>query len=583
MNKESNNVLYKVMIAVLILIILILGFLFIKDKNNSNNVDSNVTYSNSDLENENKTLKEEKTKLLSEIETLNKNIETLEGKVEDLSKTDKTDNSTEISNLKQEITTLKNQVSTLKSSVETLSSSNTTLKNDKQQLLSEINSYKESVITLNTTITELNDKLASLTGDKKQLTSTINTLNTTISDLNTRITTLINEKTQLQNQLKEEQETYTVFYSIDNKTVYSERVKKGGNVKNVPSIPVKGNYKSEWDNNGKNIQSDMVIYANYYYILTFKRTTETDDDEILTLSASSYKLYEKDSKILNISLDGITHNSKTIVSVNIIDSMYHGYSWVNEDDVSYADQIEVNDNLTFIYDAYYACVAKGSKISMADGTQKNVENIKAGDEVLSYNFYNGTIDSTKVLTILPGKNIGTVFTVKLENGNKLEIVDFENLFDTDAKKYIPINIHTYQDAIGKNVMINDNGTIGTSKIISIDLEEKEVEHYTMYTEKTINYIANNIVALIPVYFANIRYTIGDDYKIDMSKYNEDVQKYGVYTYDDLKDVCTKDTFDKFVLKDFKAVVEKGYITFEEFKQGIKELQDELDFYNSIQN
>ena len=51
-------------------------------------------------------------------------------------------------------------------------------------------------------------------------------------------------------------------------------------------------------------------------------------------------------------------------------------------------------------------------------------------------------------------------------------------------------------------------------------------------------------------------------KYDEIKMKEDIEKYGLYTYDDFKDYISYEVYSMFPAKYFKVSVGKGYITFE---------------------
>ena len=59
------------------------------------------------------------------------------------------------------------------------------------------------------------------------------------------------------------------------------------------------------------------------------------------------------------------------------------------------------------------------------------------------------------------------------------------------------------------------------------------------------------------------YEIGDNMKYIEAKMNADIEKYGLYTYEDFADYVTYEQFVALGLENFKVSVAKGYITWEE--------------------
>ncbi len=64
------------------------------------------------------------------------------------------------------------------------------------------------------------------------------------------------------------------------------------------------------------------------------------------------------------------------------------------------------------------CLAKGTKITLFDGTKKSIEKIKKGDAVLS-NFGSGRFEASEVTRIFSKKNKGDLVRIRTENGNTL--------------------------------------------------------------------------------------------------------------------------------------------------------------------
>ena len=58
------------------------------------------------------------------------------------------------------------------------------------------------------------------------------------------------------------------------------------------------------------------------------------------------------------------------------------------------------------------------------------------------------------------------------------------------------------------------------------------------------------------------FEIGEDMKYDDEAVKADVEKYGLYTYEDFAHVVTEEQFDALNLGHFKVSVGKGYITYE---------------------
>jgi hypothetical protein len=59
------------------------------------------------------------------------------------------------------------------------------------------------------------------------------------------------------------------------------------------------------------------------------------------------------------------------------------------------------------------------------------------------------------------------------------------------------------------------------------------------------------------------FELGEDMKYDEEQMQADIEKYGLYTYEDFKEYMTYEQFTALNLSIFKVSVAKGYITWEE--------------------
>ena len=59
------------------------------------------------------------------------------------------------------------------------------------------------------------------------------------------------------------------------------------------------------------------------------------------------------------------------------------------------------------------------------------------------------------------------------------------------------------------------------------------------------------------------FEMNDDLTINLEKMQEDIEKYGLYTYEDFKDYIPYEVYAAFPAPYFKVAVGKGYITWEE--------------------
>ncbi len=141
------------------------------------------------------------------------------------------------------------------------------------------------------------------------------------------------------------------------------------------------------------------------------------------------------------------------------------------------------------------CIIEGTKITLADGTTKAVEDITYDDELLVWNFYAGRFDKAKptwikIAEIAPRYNL-----VKFSNGTEVGFVGaggekgYHRIFNKEAGAF------TYTG----NLKETPNGTTTFAQdetfptVISQEVIEKEVKFYNIITDKHYNIFANGIL------------------------------------------------------------------------------------------
>ena len=155
---------------------------------------------------------------------------------------------------------------------------------------------------------------------------------------------------------------------------------------------------------------------------------------------------------------------------------------------------------------YVMCFVRGTQITLADSTTKNVEDITYDDELLVWNFYEGKYDTAKPSWIMiPGK------------ASEYKLVTFSDnsilkLAGPDIKSHRLYNI-TKQQFLYANECVGDEVFTqrGVLKVIGYEVVQEEVEYYNLTTEKYYDCFANGVLAGSRL---NNMYHINADMKYD---------------------------------------------------------------------
>lgn len=251
-------------------------------------------------------------------------------------------------------------------------------------------------------------------------------------------------------------------------------------------------------------------------------------------------------------------------------SNYDNYdNYTNYDDYSnYDNYSEYSD-----YSQYSeGCFAKGTLISMKDGTFKKIEDLEMNDEIMVFDHESGKITSTNMCFVRKTE-VGKYSTVLLsfEDGKKIEVFDHHGFYDVEENKYVIVGSDNVHEFVGHHFVIISNNKLDKTKLVSYKIKEKENECYSLLSARYVNHIANSLLcvsdALEGLY--NI-YEYDENLKYDEAKKEEDIEKYGLFTYGDWKAFVTEEEFEMFNFKDFKVSFAKGLCCEEDIKHYIND-------------
>lgn len=212
------------------------------------------------------------------------------------------------------------------------------------------------------------------------------------------------------------------------------------------------------------------------------------------------------------------------------------------------------------------CITSDTLITLADGSQIRVDQVQVGDNLLVLNHLTGKLESIPASFLVRHQETDIyqeVTKLLFSNGTYIKIIGDHTFYDATLCKYITINKDSIVNYIGHNFIYTDSKSL-------IEVELKSVESYFEYTQswsigsyQTVTSFANGILHCSAYMdpFLNV-FDIDKDTLMYINVL-EDIEKYGLYTYDDFKDYFAIEEFELLNVQYFKISVGKGYITWDE--------------------
>lgn len=215
------------------------------------------------------------------------------------------------------------------------------------------------------------------------------------------------------------------------------------------------------------------------------------------------------------------------------------------------------------------CYAKGTMITVADGTQKAVEDIKVGDSVLVFNHLTGELDVSPISYVFhDGEKEYEVLKLQFDDAADVEVLYEHGFFDVDSKEYVLINPENAKDFVGHRFyrVTAKNGAYDKEIVTLTDYQvyTSQTECYAVVTAGHINSFANGMLSVTDDIkgLYNI-FALDEDMKYDAQKMEEDIQKYGLFSYEDWKDFVSEEEFAAFNGAFLKVSIGKGLVTQDE--------------------
>jgi len=188
----------------------------------------------------------------------------------------------------------------------------------------------------------------------------------------------------------------------------------------------------------------------------------------------------------------------------------------NSDDTVYGNQITFTTG---------NCIAAGTRITMADGSYKNVEDIVVGDRVRTFNHETGNISSAEICLAWKSENTKPALNLTFASGKTVGIVGKHDFLLENTRKYVRISKDNVAEYVGKRFYNAENGFWDT--LVSYETGAA-VNYYCPYTAKHLNCIAEGMLSCPDDvdYLLNI-YELDANLKADSVQLAADIAQYGL--------------------------------------------------------
>ncbi len=298
-------------------------------------------------------------------------------------------------------------------------------------------------------------------------------------------------------------------------------------------------------------EGDITLYAQFRgYVVTFNANGGTCGTSSLTADANG-----------KVTLPEATNGSKTFDGWFVNKS---GGTSVGGKGATYTPEGDVT-----LYAHYSSsCVTGDTLVTLADGSKKELSQLKVDDDILVFDFYSGEFTVVKAGYIINhGYAENTVITLYFDDGTEVRVVNVHGFFDVATNEFVFIREDNVAELLGHEfAKLGEDGSVTTVRLIDYSVSVECIEAWSVLSFGMYNCLLNGMLTITPPeYGGNIYmpFEIGEDMKIDEEKMQADIEKYGLCTYEEWSDRMPRELFDALGMKYFKISLGKGIITEEQ--------------------
>lgn len=229
-----------------------------------------------------------------------------------------------------------------------------------------------------------------------------------------------------------------------------------------------------------------------------------------------------------------------------------------------------NGELYAKWTAEDTCVAEGSLITLADGTQKAVEELTGNEMLLVWDLFNGTFSAAPILFIdSDPMRAYEVITLTFADGTEVKVIDEHGFWNVDLNEYVFLRADAAKyigDKFNKQIVdANGNMTYTAVELVSVSIATEYTTAWSPVTYGHLCYYVNGMLSMpgATTGLINIFEVDPDTMKIDEEAYAEDIAEYGVYTYEEFTEEIAEvpeTIFNAFGGAYLKVAIGKGILT-----------------------
>lgn len=216
--------------------------------------------------------------------------------------------------------------------------------------------------------------------------------------------------------------------------------------------------------------------------------------------------------------------------------------------------------------SWNGCVTAGTLVDMADGTQKKIEDVRAGDMVMTWNFFTGQKEAQPVIVHWNhGEKETEVIELKFSDGSTIKVVTDHGFFNVDRNEMVFISADNYSEFLGEDFALDNGEGWSTVTLVDVSIYREFTGVYSLLTAYNGNVFMDGKLSMTSEAVKGLftYFEMGENMMYDQAKMQADIEKYGLFEYEDWAEYVTEEEFYALNGQYFSIIVGKGNLDIED--------------------
>ena len=218
------------------------------------------------------------------------------------------------------------------------------------------------------------------------------------------------------------------------------------------------------------------------------------------------------------------------------------------------------------------CVAEGTLITLADGSQKAVEELTGDEMLLVWNLYTGTFDAAPIMFIdSDSEHTYEIINLSFSDGTEVEVIYEHAFWNVDLNRYVFLRDDAAQ-YIGHYFNKQTTDAYGgltweSVQLTDVEIYDKYTTSWSPVTAGHLCYYVNGMLSMPGATDGLINYFEVDSQTMqyDIAQLQADIALYGEFSYEDFEDILPEEIFDAVGVRYLTVSLGKNFITWEQIE------------------